>query len=115
LGQVRRIRAWAVALCLLGLSVGCKRAQPVPSDGRVEWQRLEPRAERLERQVRAKLFEDPDLAGSGSIVVIVDGRNVVLEGWVASVNERALAEADAATVPGVTAVDDRLLVRATHR
>jgi hypothetical protein len=114
LARFRSIHAWPIAFGLL-FSVGCKRVQPLPIEGRAEWQRLEPRAERLEREVRAKLFEDPDLAGSGSIVVIVDGRNVVLEGWVASVNERTLAEADAATVAGIAAVDDRLLVRPSRR
>ena len=71
--------------------------------------------ERLERDVRAKLFGDPLLSGSGSIIVIVDGRRVVLHGWVSSVNDRTLAEADAATVAGVSAVDDRLLVRPAGR
>jgi osmotically-inducible protein OsmY len=71
--------------------------------------------DRLEREVRAKLFGDPQLSGSGSIVVIVDGQHVVLQGWVASVNERTLAEADAATVAGVAAVDDRLLIRPRGR
>jgi osmotically-inducible protein OsmY len=72
---------------------------------------LESPRDRLEREVRAKLFDDPQLVGGGSIVIIVDGRRVILEGWVASVNERTLAEADAATVAGVTSVDNRLAVR----
>lgn len=44
-------------------------------------------------------------------MVLVHGGHVVLEGWVGSVNERTLAEADASTVGGVATVDDRLLVR----
>jgi osmotically-inducible protein OsmY len=78
---------------------------------RADTQRPEGSGEQLEGRIRARLFADPELAGSGSIVVIVDGRHVVLEGWVASVNERTLAEADVATVVGAAAVDDRLLVR----
>lgn len=93
---------------------GCKRGS-LPSEGRAEVQPPERSGDRLEREVRAKLFGDPQLSGGGSIVVIVDGRHVVLQGWVASVNERTLAEADAATVAGVTAVDDRLLVRPAGR
>jgi osmotically-inducible protein OsmY len=71
----------------------------------------ESRDERLERQVRTKLFGDPQLTGGGSIAVIVEGARVRLEGWVDSVNERTLAEVDAATVAGVVTVDNRLLVR----
>lgn len=99
-----------VALVLAGLTPACDRGAS-PSEGRTEAQPAERTGERLEREVRAKLYGDPELSGSGSIVVIVDGRRVVLEGWVASVNERTLAEADAATVAGVASVDDRLLVR----
>lgn len=69
--------------------------------------------ERLSGEVRGKLYGDPVLSGAGSIVVLVHGGHVVLEGWVGSVNERTLAEADAATVAGVVSVDDRLLVRQT--
>jgi osmotically-inducible protein OsmY len=73
---------------------------------------VERSSERLEREVRAKLTGDPHLTGAGSsIVVIVDGKNVVLEGWVASANQRTMAEADAVTVAGAAGVDDRLLVR----
>jgi osmotically-inducible protein OsmY len=67
--------------------------------------------ERLERDVRARLYGDPQLMGGGSIVVLVDGGRVILEGWVGSANERTFAEADAATVSGVAEVEDRLLVR----
>jgi len=103
-----------VALFLVALIPACDRGS-APAEGRAEPQPPEHSDERLEREVRAKLFGDPELSGSGSIVVIVDGRRVVLEGWVASVNERTLAEADAATVAGVAAVDDRLLVRPSGR
>jgi osmotically-inducible protein OsmY len=61
--------------------------------------------------VRSKLFGDPQLTGGGSIAVIVEGARVRLEGWVDSVNERTLAEVDAATVAGVVSVDNLLLVR----
>jgi osmotically-inducible protein OsmY len=61
--------------------------------------------------VRTKLFGDPQLTGGGSIAVLVEGGRVLLEGWVGSVNERTLAEADAATVAGVVTVDNRLVVR----
>lgn len=94
-----------IALVLAALTGACKRGS-LPSEGRAEVQPPERSGERLEREVRAKLFGDPLLSGSGSIVVIVDGRHVVLQGRVASVNERTLAEADAATVAGVSAVDD---------
>jgi osmotically-inducible protein OsmY len=101
-----------IPLALAALTAGCKR-ESLAAEGRAEVQPPERSDERLEREVRAKLFGDPELSGGGSIVVIVDGRRVFLQGWVASVNERTLAEADAATVAGVAAVDDRLLVRRT--
>jgi osmotically-inducible protein OsmY len=101
----------AFAFGAAALSVACKHAATVPADPRAEVKEPELTGERLEREVRAKLFADPELAGGGSIVVIVDGRRVVLQGWVASINERTVAEDDAATVAGITAVDDRLLVR----
>ena len=103
-----------IALVVAVLGGWCQQGA-LPSEGRAEAQPLERVGDRLEREVRAKLFGDPQLSGSGSIVVIVDGRHVVLEGWVASVNERTLAEADAATVAGVASVDDRLLVRPAGR
>ncbi len=104
----------AVAALSGGLA-SCGR-RSTPSDGRPELQPPEQQPpeqanERLEREVRAKLYGDPQLSGGGSIVVIVDGGNVVLQGWVASATERTLAEADAATVAGISNVDDRLLVR----
>jgi osmotically-inducible protein OsmY len=108
------VRVTLIALVLAALTGACKRGS-LPSEGRAEVQPPERSGDRLEREVRAKLFGDPLLSGSGSIVVIVDGRHVVLQGWVASVNERTLAEADAATVAGVSAVDDRLLVRPAGR
>jgi osmotically-inducible protein OsmY len=108
-----RVRA-GVCLLLTVCAVACSRRSA--PEGRAELQPSEPRApesrdDRLSDQVRAKLYGDPTLSGGGSIVVLVHGGHVVLEGWVASVNERTLAEADAATVAGVASVDDRLLVR----
>jgi hypothetical protein len=100
-----------MAFAVAAFCVTCKHAA-LPADPRAsEVPEPELTGERLEREVRAKLFSDPELAGGGSIVVIVDGRRVVLEGWVASFNERAVAEDDAANVAGVAAVDDRLLIR----
>jgi osmotically-inducible protein OsmY len=109
-GRERLCRA-LVAWSLLGSTLGACHRSVAPIEGRTETQRPERSGERLEREVRAKLFEDPQLSGGGSIVVIVDSGHVVLEGWVTSDNERALAEADAATVAGVAGVDDQLLVR----
>ncbi|MBV9948256.1 MAG: BON domain-containing protein [Myxococcales bacterium] len=88
----------------------------LPSPGRPEAQAdhappPERTSDRLERAVRAKFAADPELADAGSIVVIVDGPRVVLEGWVAAPNQKTLAEADAASVAGLANVDDRLLVR----
>jgi hypothetical protein len=101
-------------------SIACRRRAPSPAqagtsddgpEGRTAAQPPESRDERLERQVRTKLFGDPQLTGGGSIAVLVEGGRVLLEGWVDSVNERTLAEVDAATVAGVVTVDNRLLVR----
>jgi hypothetical protein len=94
------------------IALGCGHRSAAP-EGRVETWEPEARGERIERAVRANLTGDPELGGSGSIVVIVDGRHVVLEGWVGSAAERNLAEADTAAVAGVAVVDDRLLVRPT--
>jgi len=99
------------------LGGGCRKHPP--PEGRPEMQPemqpqmvpVESRDDRLTGEIRAKLYGDPQLAGGGSIVVLVHGGHVVLEGWVGSVNERTLAEADASTVSGVGTVDDRLLVR----
>jgi hypothetical protein len=111
LPPIRRLPIAPIAFAIAALSIACKHAA-IPADPRAsEVQEPELTGERLEREVRAKLFADPELAGGGSIVVIVDGRRVVLEGWVASINERTVAEDDAATVEGVAAVDDRLLIR----
>ncbi len=102
-----RLRALALATCL-ATSVAPAGALRSAVRGT---QPLEAPRDRLGRQVRDKLFGDPQLLGSGSITVIVDGRRVILEGWVSSVNERTLAEADAVTVAGVATVDNRLVVR----
>jgi len=110
----RRVRSFASAVLLAALAVACRRGTE-PS-GRAEMQptpdvRADSPDARIEREVRAQLYGDPQLTGGGSIVVLVDGGRVVLEGWVGSQTERTLAEADAATVAGVVSVDDRLLVR----
>jgi osmotically-inducible protein OsmY len=101
-----------VLACVAPLTASCHGDA---KKGSAESQALESDPEspdaRLEREVRAKLFGDPQLSGGGSIAIIVDGRRVILEGWVSSVNERTLAEADAATVAGVVTVDNRLVVR----
>ena len=115
----------AVALSVLG---ACHRGAPDArgdtvsqgneKPGAAEAQQPEPPESpdaRLGREVREKLYGDPDLYGGGSIAVFVDGRRVILEGWVGTVNERTLAEADAATVRGVSTVDNRLLVRGAGR
>jgi osmotically-inducible protein OsmY len=99
------------------LVVACRRDETAERQGRPEMQpqpemqAVESRDDRLTGEIRSKLYGDPHLAGGGSIVVLVHGGHVVLEGWVGSVNERTLAEADATTVAGVATVDDRLVVR----
>jgi osmotically-inducible protein OsmY len=112
------VRSLAAAVLLAALAVACHRGTEPSGSGRAEMQpapdvSAESPNARIERQVRAQLYGDPQLTGGGSIVVVVDGGRVVLEGWVGSQTERTLAEADAATVAGVVAVDDRLVVRRT--
>jgi osmotically-inducible protein OsmY len=110
----RVARRVQTTLLMGAFGIACHRGS-APTELRTEPQEPEPRADRLEREVRATLSGDPRLAGGGSIVVIVDGRRVLLEGWVASLDERTIAEADAVTVAGPAAVDDRLLVRGAAR
>jgi osmotically-inducible protein OsmY len=115
----------AVGLAVLSCwSLACRRdswdnrnalAQSSSGDTGVTATQPESPGERLGREVREKLVGDPELAGSGSITVLVDGSRVILEGWVGSVNELTTAEADAATVAGVSTVDNRLLVRPPQR
>jgi osmotically-inducible protein OsmY len=114
------MRRAAIALScftLLGLGGTCRQdrapAERNALEGRSETQPQETADAGIAREVRAKLYGDPLLTGGGAIAISVDGGRVMLEGQVSSVNERTLAEADAATVAGVVGVDNRLFVRSS--
>jgi osmotically-inducible protein OsmY len=110
------MRVAALALVSLAVALaaaGCRRGDACDRMGQTAMQPPPPDRpdDRLAQQIRDKLMANPLLPDAPSIIVTVEGGHVMLEGWVGSVNARTLAEADAATVPGVASVNNRLFLR----